>query len=108
MAPRRASPSQLLARMGRTGPTSTWVSRCHGKEGNQTKMETLQATKRRRALEIVPILSEGAESLGQLTPTSLGDDQLLDSYSQTIAAVVRRVTPSVVNIRVLSGARGPG
>jgi S1-C subfamily serine protease len=71
-------------------------------------METLQATKRRRALEIVPILSEGAESLGQLTPTSLGDDQLLDSYSQTIAAVVRRVTPSVVNIRVLSGARGPG
>src|SRR5450432_1882117 len=36
------------------------------------------------------------------------DDQLLDSYSQTIAAVVRRVAPSVVNIRVLSGERGTG
>ncbi len=29
-----------------------------------------------------------------------GDDQLLDSYSKTIAAVVNRVAPSVVNIRV--------
>jgi len=71
-------------------------------------METLLATKRRRAVEKVPILSEGAESLGQLAATSLGDDQLLDSYSQTIAAVVRRVTPSVVNIRVLNGERGSG
>jgi S1-C subfamily serine protease len=39
---------------------------------------------------------------------SLGDAQLLDTYSQTIAAVVRRVAPSVVNIRVLSGERGQG
>ena len=37
-----------------------------------------------------------------------GDEQLLDSYSQTIAAVVNRVAPSVVNIRVLAGERGPG
>jgi S1-C subfamily serine protease len=36
------------------------------------------------------------------------DAQLLDSYSQTIAAVVNRVAPSVVNIRVLGGERGPG
>jgi S1-C subfamily serine protease len=36
------------------------------------------------------------------------DDQLLDSYSQTIAAVVNRVAPSVVNIRVLSSERGMG
>ncbi|MEY2574738.1 MAG: hypothetical protein QOF80_225 [Verrucomicrobiota bacterium] len=36
------------------------------------------------------------------------DDELLDSYSQTIAAVVNRVAPTVVNIRVLSGERGPG
>src|SRR5256885_17175202 len=36
------------------------------------------------------------------------DDQLLDSYSKTIAAVVNRVAPSVVNIRVLSGERGQG
>ncbi len=37
-----------------------------------------------------------------------GDDQLLDSYSKTIAAVVNRVAPSVVNIRVLNGDRGHG
>jgi len=36
------------------------------------------------------------------------DDQLLDSYSKTIAAVVNRVAPSVVNIRVLDGERGHG
>src|SRR4051794_32191623 len=36
------------------------------------------------------------------------DDNLLDEYSRTIAAVVRRVAPSVVNIRVVSGERGPG
>jgi S1-C subfamily serine protease len=36
------------------------------------------------------------------------DDELLDSYSRTIAAVVNRVAPTVVNIRVLSGERGPG
>ncbi|HEX8678874.1 MAG TPA: trypsin-like peptidase domain-containing protein [Chthoniobacterales bacterium] len=36
------------------------------------------------------------------------DDQLLDSYSRTISAVVNRVAPSVVNIRILSGARGQG
>ena len=34
------------------------------------------------------------------------DDQLLDSYSRTISAVVNRVAPSVVNIRIMSGARG--
>ena len=37
-----------------------------------------------------------------------GDDQLLDSYSRTISAVVNRVAPKVVNIRVISGARGQG
>ncbi|MEY2395321.1 MAG: hypothetical protein QOF94_1666, partial [Acidobacteriaceae bacterium] len=31
------------------------------------------------------------------------DTELLDAYSQTIAAVVNRVAPSVVNIRVLAG-----
>jgi S1-C subfamily serine protease len=44
--------------------------------------------------------------------TSLGDEPndqiLLDSYSQTIAAVVNRVASSVVNIRVQSGERGQG
>lgn len=39
-----------------------------------------------------------------------GDDQLLDSYSKTIAAVVNRVAPSVVNIRVTTsdGRAGGG
>ena len=37
-----------------------------------------------------------------------GDELLLDSYSRTIAAVVNRVAPTVVNIRVLSGERGQG
>ena len=42
-------------------------------------------------------------------PTVTTDDsQLLDSYSRTIAAVVNRVAPSVVNIRVVSGVRGAG
>jgi S1-C subfamily serine protease len=36
------------------------------------------------------------------------DEQLLDSYSRTIAAVANRVAPSVVNIRVASDERGPG
>src|SRR5450432_4239829 len=36
------------------------------------------------------------------------DEVLLDSYSQTIAAVVNRVAPSVVNIRVVSDERGQG
>jgi S1-C subfamily serine protease len=40
--------------------------------------------------------------------SAAGDDELLDSYSRTIAAAASRVAPSVVNIRVVSGARGPG
>ncbi|MEO7167868.1 MAG: trypsin-like peptidase domain-containing protein [Spartobacteria bacterium] len=56
----------------------------------------------------MPILAGGVESFGAMGEASLGEARLLDSYSQTIAAVVRRVAPSVVNIRVLSGERGPG
>jgi S1-C subfamily serine protease len=41
-------------------------------------------------------------------PANYGDAELLDSYSRTIAAVVNRVAPTVVNIRVLSGERGQG
>ena len=37
-----------------------------------------------------------------------GDGQLLDAYSQTVAAVVGRVAPSLVNIRVASGESRPG
>ena len=44
------------------------------------------------------------------SPDNIGrsDDQLLDAYSQTIAAVVSRVAPSVVNIRVGSSERPQG
>jgi S1-C subfamily serine protease len=36
------------------------------------------------------------------------DHELLDSYSRNVAAVVNRVAPTVVNIRVTSGDRPPG
>ena len=42
------------------------------------------------------------------SPSSTDDGHLLDAYSQTVAAVVNRVAPSVVNIRVAAGERGPG
>ena len=71
-------------------------------------METLLRSKRGHAARILPVWSENLESSGAPSGASLGDDQLHDSYSQTIAAVVRRVAPSVVNIRVLSGERGSG
>ncbi|MDQ3198921.1 MAG: trypsin-like peptidase domain-containing protein [Verrucomicrobiota bacterium] len=70
-------------------------------------METLPE-QRRGPPRLIPILSEGAESFGPVAEASLGDARLLDSYSQTVAAVVNRVAPSVVNIRVLSGERGQG
>jgi S1-C subfamily serine protease len=52
---------------------------------------------------VYPLLGSTPNDSGPAGLLSLGDSQLLDAYSQTIAAVVRRVAPSVVNIRVLSG-----
>ena len=54
------------------------------------------------------IQTDGEFSLAPTSPQKEGDDQLLDSYSKTIAAVVNRVAPTVVNIRVQSGERGAG
>src|SRR6202171_6614121 len=54
------------------------------------------------------ILREGDLPIAPSAPVKNGDEQLLDSYSRTIAAVVNRVAPAVVNIRVVSGERGPG
>lgn len=54
------------------------------------------------------ILSDGDLPEAASASTAHGDDELLDSYSRVIAAVVNRVAPTVVNIRVLSGERGPG
>ena len=63
-------------------------------------------------VRVLPVLSDRAEfsDAGSSAPGLSGPDdgQLLDTYSQTVAAVVGRVAPSVVNIRVVSGARGQG
>ncbi len=61
-----------------------------------------------RSAQLVPAFSEGQQLLHRATDLSQEDSHLLDDYSKTIAAVVRRVTPSVVNIRVVSGERGQG
>jgi S1-C subfamily serine protease len=61
------------------------------------------------------LLSDNASSSDSDRPTTespslpLRDEELLDSYSRTISAVVNRVAPSVVNIRVaIKGGRGGG
>ena len=64
--------------------------------------------KTRRRPRLIPTLTDGDLPLVRSTHSGEGDSQLLDSYSKTIAAVVNRVAPSVVNIRVLSGERGQG
>ncbi|MBV9128411.1 MAG: trypsin-like peptidase domain-containing protein [Verrucomicrobia bacterium] len=62
-----------------------------------------------------PILQENsvnattpAAAAAAAVPSEDYDGHLLDAYSQTVAAVVNRVAPSVVNIRVLAGQRGQG
>jgi hypothetical protein len=54
-------------------------------------METLQQKRSRQAPQLVPVFGEDAESFAPMADRSLDDALLLDSYSQTIAAVVRRV-----------------
>lgn len=61
----------------------------------------------------VPADSSRARETGSLpplgaAPPNLNDAQLFDAYSQTVAAVVNRVAPSVVNIRVNAGQLGAG
>src|ERR1043166_8099481 len=65
-------------------------------------------------LEAITSMSTITRTMGRHetdAPQSGGQDrdgELLDSYSKTIAAVVNRVAPTVVNIRVLNGQRGQG
>ena len=55
-----------------------------------------------------PVFSEN-DTVPPLDAAPPADDgALLDAYSQTVAAVVNRVAPSVVNIRVVAGERGQG
>ncbi len=61
---------------------------------------------------ILPILSGSADPRPAGSPAFAApareDGRLLDEYSQTVAAAVSRIAPSVVNIRVISGERGQG
>jgi len=55
-----------------------------------------------------PVFNENAASPEpQVAEPAPADDSLLDSYSRTVSAVVNRVAPSVVNIRV-EGKNGRG
>jgi S1-C subfamily serine protease len=55
----------------------------------------------RQATRLVPTLGDG-DSIAVKTPAgpSAGNDELLDSYSRTIARVVEKIEPAVVNIHV--------
>lgn len=52
--------------------------------------------------------SESDAAPGLVGHSPHNDSELLDSYSRTVAAVVNRVAPSVVNIRVQTAERGAG
>ncbi|HEX5176455.1 MAG TPA: trypsin-like peptidase domain-containing protein, partial [Chthoniobacteraceae bacterium] len=82
------------------------VSALHRKAGSLEDSAPSSPRIYLRSGEIVP--SKMPENYGNDGALPSSDAQLLDAYSQTIAAVVRRVAPSVVNIRVLSGERGSG
>lgn len=57
---------------------------------------------------VLPVLNEQDEHSSVPSPPELefDDSALLDSYSRTVAAVVNRVAPSVVNIRAEGIGRG--
>ena len=71
-------------------------------------MNTTNDLQLRASPRFVPILHENDEPHTSAAEALPGDDELLDAYSKTISAVVNRVTPSVVNIRVNSDERGQG
>lgn len=71
-------------------------------------MNDLLLSSRRHPPKFLHALSESGPALNRVASPPRSDIQLLDEYSRTIAAVVKRVAPSVVNIRVVSGERGQG
>ena len=61
----------------------------------------------RGAPEFVPALSDAEPAAVEVpAPQPVGDDELLDSYSRTVASVVEKLAPTVVNIRVRHAAHG--
>jgi S1-C subfamily serine protease len=58
--------------------------------------------------QLAPTLNDRAVPLASVAAAPSDDGHLLDAYSQSVSAVVNRVAPSVVNIRVLAGERGQG
>ncbi len=72
-------------------------------------MNFLSLIQGQRDFRLLPALNGGAaRPVHAAAPPSPDDGHLLDTYSQTVAAVVHRVAPSVVNIRVAAGEHGPG
>jgi S1-C subfamily serine protease len=69
-------------------------------------MKVPAAFQGRRTTELVRALSDVDSVVVEapIQPPS-GDDELLDSYSKTVARVVEKVGPSVVNIRVHHATR---
>jgi S1-C subfamily serine protease len=72
-------------------------------------MRNLLEPRRLRHRSFIRALGHNSAVRSLPDQSSIPDDgQLLDGYSTTIAAVVNRVAPSVVNIRVLASERGEG
>jgi S1-C subfamily serine protease len=71
-------------------------------------MKVLHEFPKRNQPRLVAALHESDAPLNFAAELVPGDGELLDAYSQTISAVVNRVAPTVVNIRVISGERGQG
>jgi S1-C subfamily serine protease len=71
-------------------------------------MKDLFLTSSKRSPKFFRTLGVSGLPLDRVASPPRSDAQLIDEYSRTIAAVVKRVAPSVVNIRVVSGERGQG
>jgi len=74
------------------------------------KLATFQG---RRTARLVPALSDADTAAVEVPARQpVADDELLDSYSRTVASVVEKLGPAVVNIRVRHAAhprqQGPG
>ncbi len=76
--------------------------------GNFVSMRTSIFDGPRNAPDLTPPSLEAALPPKRSRNFAGADDELLDAYSKTIAAVVSRVAPSVVNIRVADRKGRPG